>query len=334
MNRHRPALVIEDFGGDSLDLLGLTGLDLTRQMPLQMPFIGLLNCVLRTQKSIVLKDATTDEAFSHDPYIQQTQPRSVLCLSLVNRGKLNGIIYLENNLMTNAFTQDRLNVLQLLSSQAAISLENAQLYSQLQQYSQTLEEKVAERTSELEQVNKVLHQQATIDGLTQLTNRRGFDQALERDWQRLMRSRQSLSLLLCDVDHFKAYNDHYGHLEDDQCLQHIAKALQAAAQRQTDTIARYGGEEFVLILPDTALPAAVLLAEKVRSRIEQLQIPHAASPAHRCVTISIGVTRLIPHAETKPETLIAAADQALYAAKSAGRNTHSVVIKNKLDSMK
>lgn len=292
----------------------------------QVP-IGLLNYVLRTQKSIVLKNATTDEAFSHDPYIQQSQPLSVLCLSLVNQGKLNGIIYLENNLMPNAFTRDRLSVLQLLSSQAAISLENAQLYSQLQQYSQTLEEKVAERTSELEQVNKVLQQQATIDGLTQLTNRRGFDQALEKDWQRLMRSRQSLSLLLCDVDHFKAYNDHYGHLDGDQCLQQIAKALQAAAQRQTDTIARYGGEEFALILPDTALPAAVRLAEKVRSRVEQLKIPHAASPAHRWVTLSIGVTSLIPPTDAKPETLIAAADQALYAAKSAGRNTHRTVNK-------
>ncbi len=292
----------------------------------QVP-IGLLNYVLRTQKSIVLKNATTDETFGHDPYLQQNRPLSVLCLSLVNQGKLNGIIYLENNLMTNAFTQERLTVLQLLSSQAAISLENAQLYSQLQQYSQTLEEKVAERTSELEQVNKVLQQQAIIDGLTQLTNRRGFDQALERAWPQLMRSRQPLSLLLCDVDHFKAYNDHYGHLEGDQCLQQIAKTLQSSAQRQTDTIARYGGEEFALILPDTTLPAAMLLAEKVRSRVEQLQIPHVASPTHRWVTISIGVTSLIPHAEASPVTLIAAADQALYVAKSAGRNTYSAVNK-------
>ncbi|MEL6813695.1 MAG: diguanylate cyclase, partial [Cyanobacteria bacterium J06598_3] len=289
--------------------------DVATQVP-----IGLLNYVLRTQKSVVLKNAAVDEAFGHDPYIQQTQPLSVLCLPLVNQGKLNGIIYLENNLMADAFTRDRLTVLQLLSSQAAISLDNAQLYRQLQQYSRTLEDRVAERTIKLEEANQELQRQTTVDGLTQITNRRGFDQALQSNWKHLARAQQPISLLLCDVDYFKAYNDRYGHLEGDRCLQRIAQALQVAAKRQTDTVARYGGEEFALILPETTPAAAICLAEKVLRQVRDLKIPHAASSAARWVTLSIGVASCLPDFSSTPEKLISTADQALYAAKSAGRN--------------
>jgi len=289
---------------------------LTNQAP-----IGLLNYVNRTQKSVVLADAKTDQTFGNDPYIQQNEPVSVLCLPLLNQGKLHGIIYLENNLLTDAFTRDRLAVLQLLSSQAAISLENAQLYTQLKQYSQTLEEKVAERTTELAQANQQLQRQATIDSLTQLTNRRGFDSVLQSNWLRLARAQQPLSLILCDVDYFKLYNDRYGHLQGDECLRRIAKVLSDTAQREGDVAARYGGEEFALLLPNTLAKDAARLAEQVRSQVEALQIPHADSSVSRWVTLSLGVASDIPIPNTSPDQLISSADKALYAAKSTGRNT-------------
>lgn len=288
---------------------------LTDQAP-----VGLLNYVNRTQQSIVLADAKRDQTFGTDPYIQQNQSVSVLCLPLLNQGRLNGIIYLENNLLAGAFTRDRLAVLQLLSSQAAISLENAQLYTQLKQYSQTLEEKVAERTSELAQANQQLQHQATIDSLTQLTNRRGFDDALRSNWLRLSRGHQTLSLILCDVDHFKLYNDCYGHLQGDKCLQQIAKTLNDIIQREGDIAARYGGEEFALLLPNTSSVDAAMLAERVRSQIEALQLPHSDSPTSLWVTLSLGVASCLPMPGASSEQLISSADRALYAAKSMGRN--------------
>jgi diguanylate cyclase (GGDEF)-like protein len=287
--------------------------------------VGLLNYVKRTQEGVVLDEARLDQTFGHDPYIQQHQPLSVLCWPLIHQSQLNGIVYLENNLVTHAFTAERLAVLKLLSSQAAISLQNARLYTQLQQYSHTLEDKVAERTAALEQANSELQRQATTDSLTQLANRRSFDQALSREWQRLMRSHQTLSLVLCDVDFFKSYNDCYGHLQGDRCLQQVAALLKTVLQRQTDVVARYGGEEFALILPGTALADAEKLAERLRSQVENLHISHENSPISPWVTISLGLASIIPSVEATSEQLIAAADQALYAAKSAGRNTYRVI---------
>ncbi|MEL7332396.1 MAG: diguanylate cyclase [Cyanobacteria bacterium J06560_2] len=282
--------------------------------------VGLLNYVKRTQESVVLSEAKRDRIFGHDPYMQQNKPLSVLCVPLLNQGKLNGVIYLENNLLTNAFTRDRLAVLQLLSAQAAISLENAQLYTQLKHYSQTLEEKVAERTTELAEANQQLQHQATVDSLTQLTNRRGFDSVLQSNWLRLARGQQSLALILCDVDYFKLYNDCYGHLQGDDCLRCIAKILGDTAQREGDVAARYGGEEFAVLLPNTPLRDAIALAERVRSQVEFLQLPHNGSPVSQYVTLSLGVASCVPSPSAASEQLIAAADKALYLAKSKGRN--------------
>jgi diguanylate cyclase (GGDEF)-like protein len=282
--------------------------------------IGIINYVTRTQKSVILSNASLEGAFTQDLYIVRQQPKSILCVPLVNQGKLKGVLYLENNLTVGAFTSDRLEVLRLLSSQASISIENAQLYEQLKDYSHTLEKKVAERTAELEKANQELQRLAQVDGLTQIANRRCFDEHLDREWQRLAREQQPLSIILCDVDYFKLYNDRYGHQQGDACLQQVAKAINNSVNRSADLAARYGGEEFAIILPNTTIEGAVRVAETIRLQVQKLKMPHAASTVSKYVSLSLGVASIVPNQTISPEELIAAADRSLYEAKKRGRN--------------
>ncbi|MTJ81828.1 MAG: diguanylate cyclase [Telmatospirillum sp.] len=175
------------------------------------------------------------------------------------------------------------------------------------------------RSSDLEAANRLLANLSVTDGLTGVANRRHFDDALSREFSRAARSRTPLSLIMIDVDHFKRYNDHYGHQAGDDCLRKVAALLQRSAQRVTDVAARYGGEEFAVILPGTDTPAAARLAEGIRRAVERGSIPHAASP-FATVTISIGIASLSSAGVVGPDSLIGAADQALYRAKQAGRN--------------
>lgn len=164
-----------------------------------------------------------------------------------------------------------------------------------------------------------LLQLARIDPLTGIANRRHLDTVLTHEWQRAQRSGLPISMLVLDIDHFKLYNDHFGHPAGDRCLQQIAQVLQNAARRPTDLAARIGGEEFVLLFADTEQAAALLLAEKVRADIAQLQLPHPRSGTASFVTASIGVATL-GAAERDVSELFLVADQALYRAKSLGRN--------------
>ncbi len=245
---------------------------------------------------------------------------SRLGLPLYNQGQLVAMLYLENGLVPHAFTAERLEVLQLLSGQIASSLQNAQLYAQLQDYSQHLEHKVAERTQELIHLNQELRRLAITDGLTKVYNRRYFDQQLRLEWQRLQREQIPLSLLLFDVDHFKAYNDYYGHQAGDDCLIQIAQATQEAVHRPADLVARYGGEEFTVILPNTDQAGAITIATHIRQSIQARAIPHARSLVNTIVSISLGIATVIPTPECSPEKLISLADQALYTAKREGRD--------------
>ena len=165
-------------------------------------------------------------------------------------------------------------------------------------------------------LNRIL---ATRDELTGLANRRRLNETLANEWARAKRSDQSLALVMIDIDHFKDYNDHYGHQAGDECLKRVAIAIQAAAQRAGDLAARYGGEEFLLILPDTEAAAARQLAEDVRQSIESFDWSHASSPSGK-VTVSIGIAALTNACYKDAESLLLAADQALYHAKKAGRN--------------
>lgn len=172
----------------------------------------------------------------------------------------------------------------------------------------------------LESMTEELKRLSMIDGLTNLANRRHFDNFLELAWRGAIREGQTLSVLMIDVDHFKRYNDHYGHQQGDACLQQIAKALSQFGRRATDLVARYGGEEFVIILSNTSQFHLLRIAEKVRKKIEARNIVYDFSDVADRVTISIGASICIPSRSTSPKALIEAADHALYQAKRGGRN--------------
>ncbi len=172
----------------------------------------------------------------------------------------------------------------------------------------------------LVQANNKLQMQAMVDGLTNVSNRRHFDELLHQEWGRMRREKDQLSLMLCDVDYFKNYNDKYGHLEGDQCLRDIANAIKSILQRPSDNIARYGGDEFVILLPGTTLKGARQLAEQIRGRVNQLKIKHEASLIADHVTITIGASNGFPDEAVPEEKFIWLADKALYEAKTKGRN--------------
>lgn len=164
---------------------------------------------------------------------------------------------------------------------------------------------------------------AMTDALTQVANRRYFDERLQWEWQRLMREQQVLSLIMLDIDYFKRYNDYYGHQGGDTCLVQVAKAA-AEVKRSFDLFARYGGEEFAVILPHTDTEGAIAVAERIRQAIRELRIPHQQSDVSLFVTVSMGIATIIPRLGQSPDELIALADQALYHAKQQGRDRYSI----------
>lgn len=193
-------------------------------------------------------------------------------------------------------------MLKLLTAHLAIALHQSQLYQDLQT------------------ANAELQRLANLDGLTQIANRRQFDIYLNQEWRRLRREQDPLSLVLCDVDFFKRYNDAYGHLSGDDCLRRIATALHQVAKRPADLATRYGGEEFALVLPNTDDKGAASLAVDIQQSIAKLGIHHGGSPWNQKITLSIGIATMVPQPPHSPQTLIERADQALYQAKAKGRN--------------
>jgi diguanylate cyclase (GGDEF)-like protein len=169
-----------------------------------------------------------------------------------------------------------------------------------------------ERTQRLEQL-------VAIDPLTGVANRRAFDNTIEREWSRALRAQRPLAVAMLDIDHFKLYNDSYGHREGDVCLQKIAQVCSASIVRASDLFARYGGEEFAVVLGDADPIAGIVVAERVRAAVEALSIPHAEKEGG-IVTVSIGVASMTPERSLKPGELIERADKALYQAKHGGRN--------------
>ncbi len=180
--------------------------------------------------------------------------------------------------------------------------------------------KLNELNHQLEKANQELQSLASLDSLTQVANRRRFDEHLNQEWRRMAREKAPLSLILCDVDFFKTYNDTYGHQAGDECLQQVATAIKSAIKRPADFVARYGGEEFVVILPLTGAKGAVHVAEQIRAAVKAAEIAHANSQVGKYVTLSLGVASTVPDHTSSPATLIAAADQALYQAKAQGRD--------------
>lgn len=175
-------------------------------------------------------------------------------------------------------------------------------------------------TRSLQEANRELLRLTTIDGLTGIANRRRFDEALRVEWLRAVRDTTALSLLMIDIDYFKPYNDHYGHVAGDECLRKVAQALRDHVHRPADVVARYGGEEFAVLLPLTPLGGALRVSDGLCKTIAGLSLPHARSAAANCVTVSVGACTMVPERGLDVEQIIAMADAQLYVAKKEGRN--------------
>jgi diguanylate cyclase (GGDEF)-like protein len=213
--------------------------------------------------------------------------------------------------------------LQLLGELEKEKTHVTRLYNDLESYlarRKKTEEQLKVEKEKAEQLAQSLFAISTLDGLTGIPNRRHFDSAIAKEWNRASRTGTPVSLIMCDIDYFKAYNDNYGHQKGDNCLIRLALLLQEHARREGDMAARYGGEEFVILLPATSLDSARDIAEQMRLAIAELSIPHRFSSPENIVTGSFGVATVIPMPDQQPGILISRADKALYRAKQQGRN--------------
>ncbi|WP_353932156.1 diguanylate cyclase [Okeanomitos corallinicola TIOX110] len=231
----------------------------------------------------------------HLDLLAEFQVRANLVVPIIQGEKLWGLLIAHHCTSPRHWRELEINLLTQLATQVAIAIKQSELYQQVQR-------------------------QATIDGLTQISNRRRFDEYFQQVWQQMATRQTPLSIILCDIDFFKLYNDRYGHPAGDDCLRQVANAIHKAGNRPGDLVARYGGEEFVLVLPNTSATGAMQLAERIRAEVQALQIPHEKSGVNDHVTLSLGVASIIPAASFTPSCLIATADEALYQAKAQGRD--------------
>lgn len=221
---------------------------------------------------------------------------------------------------------------EVLKSKVGVFLELHRQRIELEQKTEELDAKIAqlERVQmELERSNKKLQALSAIDGLTGLANRRCFDDTFLKEWKASTRSHKPLSLIIVDIDHFKPYNDYYGHLAGDEALKRVAAALSDTLRRPEDIACRYGGEEFTVILPGTDEDGAEEVAGRIMEAIRELGVVHEASPSGDTVTVSMGIATFIPGANDYPSILLEAADKALYQAKETGRGKY--VVDNTID---
>lgn len=272
----------------------------------------ILSYVLRTRLPVILEDGSRRNIYRDDRYFHSKEVRSVMAVPILRKDEVLGAVYLENNAVAGAFDRHRLQMIQHLLGGAAIALENAILYQQQKQYAEELEARVRQRTLQLEQANSVLTRLAELDGLTQISNRRAFDK-YARLW---LDAGHSLSLVLCDVDDFKAYNDHHGHMAGDDVLRKVAKALDSVDLFGKGLVARYGGEEFAVLLYDLDGESVAGIARACHQQVLGLGLEHVAARACDRVSVSVGVAT----EKRRLDELISSADRALYTAKAAGRN--------------
>ncbi|MEV0453980.1 diguanylate cyclase [Catellatospora methionotrophica] len=272
---------------------------------------SVIRYVERTREPLVVGDATRDDRFSRDPYFAELDCCSLLVVPIVNRGERQALLVLENHLIREAFSAERLDAVRLVAGQLAVSLDNASVYA-------SLERKVAQRTEELTTANRRLETLSTTDALTALANRRRLEDILHAEWDGALRHGRPLALAMVDIDHFKLYNDHYGHPAGDECLQRVAAEL-TRNLRDGDLVARYGGEEFAVVMPGLDIEAARRTAERLRAAISGLREPHVLARSG-IVTVSIGVAAMTPRADRDPDDLVGLADVELYRAKRNGRD--------------
>ncbi|MEC4982837.1 MAG: diguanylate cyclase [Oscillatoria sp. PMC 1068.18] len=219
-----------------------------------------------------------------------------------NKPQLWGILTAHHCRSSRKWQEWEVNFLRQLAAQVAIAIQQSELCQQL---------KLA---------NEKLHQLATTDALTGVANRRKFEQVMQQSWRKALKKEKLLAVIICDIDFFKNYNDYYGHLAGDACLQQVCDAIANACKDTVSLLARYGGEEFVALLLGYDLEMAIAIAEQMRQQVESLKLPNFQSNLHQYVTISCGVAATIPSLNQSASALIKAADVALYQAKALGKN--------------
>jgi diguanylate cyclase (GGDEF)-like protein/PAS domain S-box-containing protein len=235
--------------------------------------------------------------------LQADDNTALLLIPILVEKQLWGLLCCQHFCCPRQWQSLEIDLLEQITVQIGIAIQQSELYEKLQAAKDELEKLVV------------------IDSLTGIANRRKFDRYIDSEWRRLAREKLPLSLIMCDIDYFKDYNDTYGHQAGDRCLQQVAQAISQAIKRPADLVARYGGEEFAVILPNTEVEGAVKVAEIIRTSVKQLKIGHIASRVKDlCVTLSLGVAGFIPSHEIPPATLITTTDQALYDAKKQGRD--------------
>ena len=273
------------------------------------PGQGLSGKVYQSGEPLILEDysAWPDRL----PQRKYDDLRAVVGMPLKRRSSIAGVMGLGHFEPGKTFGQGEIDIIERFCQLSVVALDNAQLYSRLQD---ELEERHRAQEA-LKSANLKLERLARLDGLTQIANRRRFDEALQEEWRRMSRSKASIAMIMGDVDFFKRFNDTYGHQAGDRCLQVIAQTMSANVYRPADITARYGGEEFVILLPETDIEGARFVAQRIRAAIHNLKIPHACSDAAPHVTVSLGVACLAAVADGDPSFLIQLADEALYEAK-------------------
>ena len=273
---------------------------------------------------LILLDASMPEMDGYETcQILKTDPETadipIIFISALNEvsNKTKAFEYGGNDYITKPFQVEE--VLARVRNQ----LQIGRLKTELKAKNTRLEQELSKRKSieqKLLELNEQLSRLATLDSLTQLANRRKFDEFLSREWQRGKRERHCISLILCDIDYFKLYNDSFGHQSGDFCLQKVARAIVNTTKRPADLVARYGGEEFAVILPQTPAVNALQVAEKIRQQVKQLNLCHPKSLVSDRVSLSLGVTCVVPNSKYSKEELLMSADRALYQAKEQGRD--------------
>jgi diguanylate cyclase (GGDEF)-like protein len=252
----------------------------------------------------------------HREVLQRFQIKAQMVMPLLRGGQLWGLLCVHQCRQPRPWKEREIQFIQRLAVQFSVALDHSELLAQSRTQAAELDQTIAALHQSHAELEKLSH----IDALTQVANRRCFNDVLDREWRRLLRTDAPLSLLLFDIDHFKAYNDRYGHLAGDNCLSQVAQAAQSAVKRQSDLLARYGGEEFAVILPNTDPAGAVQIAQDIQQAIAALQIPHSALGDAHHVTVSLGVASVIPSRSLSVTALVDEADKALYQAKDEGRD--------------
>lgn len=286
--------------------------------------IALVQYVFRTGETFVSDDIKTEKQFIADPYIIEQQPTSVLCLPIVKTNRPIGVLYLENNLATGAFTSDRVQVLHVLCAQAAIAFENANLYKNLQASNQILEQSLADlqqTQTKLMQATEQLQHDAFHDALTNLPNRALFMQLLEHTMHLSQRyTNRFYAVLFIDLDRFKMINDSLGHTLGDELLKGVAQRLQACV-RDSDTVARFGGDEFAILLEELSeVNEAIEVAKRIH---HQFSLPFNIQGYEMFTAVSIGIAPSTIQYQ-QPTHVLRDADTAMYHAKAQGRNGYAI----------